>query len=80
LLQSRGENADGSLARYVQNDSPGADTESNWLPAPNDENLRVNFAGSRPATKSLVDGYLHYSLVNKSRLTAGRPSEVELVL
>ena len=43
-------------------------------------NLHVNFAGSRPATKSLVDGYLHYSLVNKSRLTAGRPSEVELVL
>jgi hypothetical protein len=28
---------DGSLTIYVQNDSPGADKESNWLPAPKDE-------------------------------------------
>ncbi len=28
-------NADGSLTLYVQNKSPGADKESNWLPAPN---------------------------------------------
>jgi hypothetical protein len=28
-------NADGSLTLYVQKDSPGADKESNWLPAPN---------------------------------------------
>lgn len=27
-------NADGSLTIYVQNDSPGPDKESNWLPAP----------------------------------------------
>jgi hypothetical protein len=27
-------NADGSLDIYVQSDSPGADKESNWLPAP----------------------------------------------
>ncbi|WP_250473151.1 DUF1214 domain-containing protein [Caballeronia sp. GAFFF1] len=26
--------ADGSLTLYVQADSPGADKESNWLPAP----------------------------------------------
>jgi hypothetical protein len=26
--------ADGSLTLYVQKDSPGADKESNWLPAP----------------------------------------------
>jgi len=29
-------NADGSLDIYVQADSPGADKESNWLPAPKD--------------------------------------------
>ena len=27
-------NADGSLTMYLQKDSPGADKESNWLPAP----------------------------------------------
>ena len=29
-------NTDGSLTIYIQHDSPGADKESNWLPAPND--------------------------------------------
>ena len=27
-------NPDGSIDLYIQNDSPGADKESNWLPAP----------------------------------------------
>jgi hypothetical protein len=27
-------NADGSLDLYLQHDGPGADKESNWLPAP----------------------------------------------
>jgi hypothetical protein len=28
---------DGTLTIYVQNDSPGADKQSNWLPAPEGE-------------------------------------------
>jgi hypothetical protein len=35
MLPTMKTNADGSLTFYVQNKSPGADKESNWLPAPN---------------------------------------------
>jgi hypothetical protein len=35
MLPEMKENADGSLTIYIQKDSPGADKESNWLPAPN---------------------------------------------
>lgn len=34
MLPSMKTNADGSLTLYIQKDSPGADKESNWLPAP----------------------------------------------
>jgi hypothetical protein len=33
-LPSLKKNQDGSLTIYMQNDSPGTDKESNWLPAP----------------------------------------------
>jgi hypothetical protein len=36
MLPSLKKNADDSLTLYIQKDSPGADKESNWLPAPND--------------------------------------------
>jgi hypothetical protein len=35
MLPDLKKNADGSITLYIQKDSPGADTESNWLPAPN---------------------------------------------
>ena len=35
MLPGLKKNADGSLTLYIQKDSPGADKESNWLPAPN---------------------------------------------
>jgi hypothetical protein len=35
MLPDLKRNADGSLTLYIQKDSPGADKESNWLPAPN---------------------------------------------
>ena len=36
MLPGMQKNADGSVTLYIQKDSPGADKESNWLPAPND--------------------------------------------
>jgi hypothetical protein len=37
MLPGMKKNPDGSLTLHIQKDSPGADKESNWLPAPNDE-------------------------------------------
>ena len=34
MLPGMKTNADGSMTLYIQKDSPGADKESNWLPAP----------------------------------------------
>ena len=36
MLDGMKKNEDGSLTLYIQKDSPGADKEANWLPAPND--------------------------------------------
>jgi hypothetical protein len=36
MLPKMKKNADGGVTLYIQKDSPGADKESNWLPAPND--------------------------------------------
>jgi hypothetical protein len=36
MLPDMKKNSDGSVTLYIQKDSPGADKESNWLPAPDD--------------------------------------------
>jgi hypothetical protein len=50
-------NADGSLTLYFQNESPGADKEANWLPAPKGEfiaMLRMYWPKDR--SPSIIDG------------------------
>jgi len=37
MLQGIKKEPDESVTLYIQKDSPGADKEANWLPAPNDK-------------------------------------------
>lgn len=49
--------ADGSLVIYVQNESPGADKEANWLPAPKDRfNLMLRLYWPDENNPSILDG------------------------
>jgi hypothetical protein len=50
-------NPDGSIDLYIQNESPGKDKESNWLPAPKDEfilMMRLYWPKDKPP--SILDG------------------------
>jgi hypothetical protein len=50
-------NADGSVDLYIQNESPGADKESNWLPAPKDKFiLMMRLYWPDESTPSILDG------------------------
>lgn len=50
-------NADGSVDLYIQNESPGADKESNWLPAPKDKFiLMMRTYWPTDTAPSLIDG------------------------
>ena len=54
-------NADGSLTLYFQNESPGADKEANWLPAPKGEFLPLLRMYYPAATSpSILNGQLEY--------------------
>ncbi len=59
-------NPDGSLDLYFQNESPGADKEANWLPAPKGPfNLTMRLYG--PKSEALTGGW------NPPSITAIRP-------
>jgi hypothetical protein len=50
-------NADGSVDLYIQNESPGADKESNWLPAPKDKFiLMMRLYWPKGTPPSILDG------------------------
>jgi hypothetical protein len=50
-------NADGSTTLYFQTDSPGADKESNWLPAPKGEFIpMLRMYWPAPNSPSILDG------------------------
>jgi hypothetical protein len=50
-------NADGSLTLYFQNESPGADKEANWLPAPKGDFLpMLRMYWPKEASPSILDG------------------------
>jgi hypothetical protein len=51
MLPEMKKNADGSLTLYIQKDSPGAEKECHWLPAPNDLVylvMRLNWPKTEP--------------------------------
>jgi hypothetical protein len=47
--------SDGSLTLYIQSGSPGKDKESNWLPAPKDEDFKLALRLYAPK-KEVADG------------------------
>jgi hypothetical protein len=50
-------NGDGSLDIYIQHESPGADKESNWLPAPDGGfNVTMRMYWPRDHSPSILDG------------------------
>lgn len=50
-------NADGSVDLYIQNESPGPDKESNWLPAPKEEFiLMMRLYWPNEKNPSIIDG------------------------
>ena len=50
-------NPDGSVDIYIQNESPGADKESNWLPAPNGKFiLMMRLYWPKEGNPSIIDG------------------------
>jgi hypothetical protein len=50
-------NPDGSVDLYIQHESPGADKESNWLPAPADRFiLMMRMYWPKETSPSIING------------------------
>ena len=59
-------NADGSTDLYIQNESPGADKESNWLPAPKDKFiLMLRLYWPQEKSPSVINGTWKIPAVKK---------------
>ena len=59
-------NADGSVDLYIQNQSPGVDKESNWLPAPKDKFiLMLRLYWPREKNPSIINGTWKIPAVTK---------------
>jgi hypothetical protein len=59
-------NADGSTDLYIQNQSPGADKESNWLPAPSGKFiLMLRMYWPKQKNPSIIDGSWKIPAVRK---------------
>jgi hypothetical protein len=55
MLPAMKKAADGSVTLYIQKDSPGADKEANWLPAPDDKiYLVMRLYWPKPAPPSIL--------------------------
>jgi hypothetical protein len=61
-------NGDGSLDICIQHDSPGADKEANWLPAPDSGfNITLRMYWPKDETPSIIDGSWKPPAVKKVR-------------
>jgi hypothetical protein len=61
-------NGDGSLDICIQHDSPGADKETNWLPAPDSGfNITLRMYWPKDETPSIIDGSWKPPAVKKVR-------------
>ena len=59
-------NADGSTDLYIQNESPGPDKESNWLPAPKDKFiLMMRLYWPKTTSPSIINGSWKIPAVTK---------------